>query len=172
MLSDVNDAFSAPHRSLRSDRGLTVEQWLVRVRVSERAFGLCAIDNHRGPRFVNPKQEASDGLSPARSAGDSERATAKGRWGPSDARMDVHKTIAFANATSPGHHANQERNTWPHSTRLLMQRSRRSLRKNTKHLSGNLVHPSRGLRGCLPLCCPNNHSPDVNGQEESCRSLR
>ena len=34
--------------------------------------------------------------------GDSGRATAKDRWGPSDARRDARKTKAFASATSSG----------------------------------------------------------------------
>ena len=37
-------------------------------------------------RLVNPNQETSVGLSPARSAGDSGRARARGRWGPSAQR--------------------------------------------------------------------------------------
>ena len=73
-LSRLNDAFSAPHRSLRSDRGLTIDHCRVRVRVQEPPWSSIA----------NPNQETSGGLSPARSAGDSGRATAKGRWGPSE----------------------------------------------------------------------------------------
>ena len=39
VLSRLNDAFSAPHRSLRSDRGLTVDHWcfcVVRIRAEVR----------------------------------------------------------------------------------------------------------------------------------------
>ena len=55
--------------------------------------------NHRGPRPADPNQETSEGLSPARSAGDSERATARGRWGPSERedKRPHHKSLRQRN---------------------------------------------------------------------------
>ena len=113
VLSQVNDAFSAPHRSLRSDRGLTVDHWRIRVHKQEPPWS-----STRGPKPRNKRrfvpcakrggQRTSESEGPLgaeqREDGHPQNAILRQRDLSLEARCTTH-TPSYSAATRRGTHA-------------------------------------------------------------------